>query len=216
MIHRPHLELLVATTNPGKIREIQRSLGDVSVKLRYLREFEDTSSVEESGATYEENAILKALSYSKQTGLCSLADDSGLEVDLLDGGPGVLSARYGGASDQERTETLLRSIHQRALPERTARFICCMALAGWPLEQPADTKGDPVVLHVCEEKCDGLIGDKPRGKNGFGYDPVFIPNGYDKTFAELPSAVKNAISHRGKAIAAMRQFLIAGSPQLDR
>jgi len=207
MIHRPHPELLVATNNPGKIREIQRSLGDLSIRLRYLREFGAISSVKETGATYEENAILKAMSYAKQTGLCSLADDSGLEVDLLSGGPGVLSARFGGASDQERTETLLRSIRQRALPERTARFVCCMALAGWPLRQPFSNKDDPAVLHICEEKCEGLIGDEPRGKNGFGYDPVFIPNGHDQTFAELPSAVKNAISHRGKAIAAMRQFL---------
>jgi XTP/dITP diphosphohydrolase len=209
MIHKPHLELLVATNNPGKIREIQRSLGDLPIMLRFLREFGDISSVEETGATYEENAILKALSYSKKTGLCSLADDSGLEVDLLRGGPGVLSARYGGSSDHERTETLLRSIRQRALPERTARFVCCMALAGWPLHQAFSTKGDLTVLHVCEEKCEGLIAEEPHGNNGFGYDPVFIPNGHDKTFAELPSAVKNAISHRGKAIAAMRQFLNA-------
>lgn len=207
MIHRPHLELLVATNNPGKIREIEQSLRDVSVRLRYLREFDDISSVDETGATYKENAILKAVSYSKQTGLCSLADDSGLEVDVLDGRPGVLSARYGGASDQERTEALLTELGQRSLPERTARFVCCMALAGWPLGQSAGSKGDPGVLNICKEKCEGLIGVEPRGKNGFGYDPVFVPNGYHKTFAELPSAVKNAISHRAKAIAAMRDFL---------
>lgn len=207
MIHRPHLELLVATNNPGKIREIEQSLRDISVKLRYLGEFGDISSVDEMGATYEENAILKAVSYSKQTGLCSLADDSGLEVDGLDGRPGVLSARYGGASDQERTEGLLTELSQRSLRDRTARFVCCMALAGWPLRQSAGSKGDPDVLHICRGKCEGLIGDEPRGKNGFGYDPVFVPNGYDKTFAELPSTIKNVISHRAKAIAGMRHFL---------
>jgi non-canonical purine NTP pyrophosphatase (RdgB/HAM1 family) len=207
MTHRANLELLVATNNPGKILEIQQSLRDVSVKLRYLREFGDISSVEEIGATYEENAILKAVSYSRLTGLCSLADDSGLEVDVLGGGPGALSARYGGTSDQERTEMLLRSIGQRAPSERTARFVCCMALAGWPLEQPSDTKGAPDVLHICKEKCEGRIAEVPRGKNGFGYDPVFVPTGHDKTFAELPATVKNTISHRAKAIAAMREFL---------
>lgn len=205
MIQRKHLELLIATNNPGKIREIQDSLRDVSVRLRYLREFGDISSVDETGATYEENATLKAVSYSKQTGLCSLADDSGLEVDVLDGRPGALSARYGGASDRERTEALLIALSQRSLPERTARFVCCMALAGWPLGQSSE--GDPGLLHICQEKCDGLIGAEPRGKNGFGYDPVFVPNGYHETFAELPSVVKNAISHRAKAIKGMREFL---------
>ena len=207
MIHRPHLELLVATNNQGKIVEIEQSLRDVSVRLRYLREFGDIAIAQETGATYEENAILKAVGYSRQTGLCSLADDSGLEVDVLDGRPGVLSARYGGASDEERTETLLMALSQYSLPQRTARFVCCMALAGWPLGESAGREGDPAVVHLCKEKCEGLIGDEPRGENGFGYDPVFVPNGYDKTFAELPSAVKNEISHRAKAITAMREFL---------
>jgi len=207
MIHRPHLELLLATNNAGKIREIQQSFADVSVNLRYLREFPLVSAVEEIGGTYEENAMLKAVSYSKQTGLCALADDSGLEVDALGGGPGVLSARYGGDSDEERTETLLKALALRSLPERTARFVCCLALAGWQSGQSVGTKGDPRVLYICKEKCEGLIGAAPRGKNGFGYDPVFVPAGYDMTFAELSSAVKNAISHRAKAIATMRDFL---------
>jgi len=206
MSHRPHLELLVATNNPGKIREIEQSLLDVPVRLRYLREFGITN-VEEIGETYEENAILKAVSYAKQTGLYALADDSGLEVAALGGRPGVLSARYGGASDQERTETLLKALSQRAAPERTARFVCCAALSGWPLRHSSGSSGDPAVLHICKGECEGLIADEPRGQDGFGYDPVFVPNGYDKTFAELPSAVKNAISHRAKAIAAMREFL---------
>lgn len=208
MIHRSALELLIATNNPGKIREIQRALNDVSVHPRYLHEFDDISSVDEIGSTYEENAVLKALSYSKQTGLCALADDSGLEVDVLEGRPGVLSARYGGSSDQERTEMLLTALTQYPLHERTARFVCCVVLAGWPLRQSENRSDDePDVLYICQEKCEGLIGDEPRGTGGFGYDPVFIPNGYDKTFAELPSAVKNAISHRAKALSAMRQFL---------
>lgn len=209
MIHSPRLEVLVATANPGKIREIQESLRGVPVRLRYLWEFHDISPVEEVGETYEENAILKAVSYSKQAGVCALADDSGLEVDALGGLPGVLSARYGGdsASDQERTEKLLMALTQHPLQERTARFVCCMALAGCPLGESQDSSDHPRVLHVCEGKCEGLIGEEPRGNNGFGYDPVFVPIGYDRTFAELPSAVKNMISHRSQALAAMRGFL---------
>lgn len=209
MIHRPRLEVLVATGNAGKIREIQESLRGVQVRLRYLREFHDISRVEEDGETYEENAILKAVGYSKQAGICALADDSGLEVDALGGFPGVLSARYGGglASDQERTEKLLMALNQHPRQERTARFICCIALAGWALGESQASSDDPRVLHVCEAKCEGLIGEGPRGNNGFGYDPVFVPISYDRTFGELPAAVKNVISHRAHALAAMRAFL---------
>ncbi len=207
MIHTPPPEILVATNNPGKIREIQESLQGVSVTLRYLREFGEISGVEEVGATYAENAILKALSYCKQTGICALADDSGLEVEALGGKPGVLSARYGGPSDRERTEKLLMALTQVPVQERTARFVCCMTLAGWTQGQSQDYRKDPRVLHVYEGKCEGRIVDEPRGKNGFGFDPVFVPTGYDKTFAQLPSAVKNEISHRGQALSAMREFL---------
>ena len=207
MIHRPNLEVLVATGNPGKMREIQESLRSLPIRLRYLGEFRDISPVEEVGETYEENAILKAVSYSKQAGICSLADDSGLEVDALGGKPGVLSARYGGDSDQERTERLLMALTQGPLHERTARFVCCMAFAGWPPGESRSGSGEPQVLNVCESRCEGLIGEEPRGANGFGYDPVFVPTGYDETFAELSSAVKNVISHRAQALAAMRQFL---------
>ncbi|MGI9068429.1 MAG: RdgB/HAM1 family non-canonical purine NTP pyrophosphatase [Pyrinomonadaceae bacterium] len=209
MIHGPNLEILVATSNAGKIREIQQSLRDLSVKLRYLWEFDEISKVEEVGETYEENAILKAVSYSKQTGLCALADDSGLEVDALGGMPGVLSARYGGshASDPERTKKLLTALAQRPRHERTARFACSLALAGWPLGESKASSDNPRVLHVCEGKCEGFIGEAPRGTNGFGYDPVFYPIGYDRTFAQLPSAVKNVISHRAHALAAMARFL---------
>ncbi len=209
MIHSPRLEVLVATGNPGKIREIQESLRDVPVRLRYLREFHDISPVDEVGETYEANAILKAVSYSKQAGICALADDSGLEVDALGGLPGVLSARYGGdyASDQERTEKLLMALIQHPRPDRVARFVCCMALAGRPLGGSQASSDDPRVLHVCKGKCEGLIAEEPRGDNGFGYDPAFVPIGYDRTFGELPSAVKNVISHRAQALAAMRGFL---------
>ena len=99
------------------------------------------------------------------------------------------------------------ALTQHPRQERTARFVCCMVLAGWPLEESQQGNSDPRVLHVCKGKCEGLIGEEPRGNNGFGYDPVFVPIGYDRTFAELPSAVKNVISHRAQALAAMREFL---------
>lgn len=209
MIHSRPFEVLIATSNSGKLREIQESLRGVPLRLRYLDEFQDIFPVEEVGETYEENAILKAVGYSRQAGVCALADDSGLEVDALGGTPGVLSARYGGedASDQERTEKLLIALTQHAPHERSARFVCSVALAGWfPGEDPSDG-AEARVLHVTEGKCEGLIIEGPRGSNGFGYDPVFVPTGYDRTFAELPAEIKNAISHRAKALAAMRGFL---------
>lgn len=218
MIHRPRLEVLIATGNPGKIREIRESLRALPLKLRYLEEFPDISPVEEVGQTYKENAILKTLRYSKHEGVCALADDSGLEVDALGGIPGVLSARYGGdhASDQERTEKLLMALSPHHGQARTARFVCCMALAGWPLGSQASSD-DPRLLHVSEGKCEGLIVKEPRGNNGFGYDPVFVPTGYDRTFAELPAEIKNVISHRAQALAAMREFLKSlDSFKLDR
>lgn len=207
MVHNTQLELLVATNNAGKIREIQESLQGIPMRLRYLREFRQISTPEETGTTYEQNAVLKAISYSKQTGVCALADDSGLEVDALGGKPGVLSARYGGASDHERTQKLLTGLMQHSAQERTARFVCCMALAGWPLGSSQTAREDPRAIHVCQAQCEGRIGYELRGNNGFGYDPVFIPIGYEKTFGELPIAVKNVISHRAQTLAAMREFL---------
>lgn len=209
MIYRPRLEMLIATGNSGKIREIGESLRGLPLKLRYLQEFPDIPPVEEVGQTYKENAILKALSYSKHAGVFALADDSGLEVDALGGAPGVLSARYGGdhASDRERTEKLLMALSRHPGRERTARFVCCMALAGWHRGEDQPDGADPHLLHVNEGKCEGRIIERPRGSNGFGYDPVFVPNGYDRTFAELPAKIKNMISHRAQALETMRQFL---------
>jgi XTP/dITP diphosphohydrolase len=204
-----HWELLVATSNRGKLREIRHALHGLPIKLRQLDEFPSVSPVEEVGLTYKDNAILKALSYSKQTGLFALADDSGLEIDALGGGPGPLSARFGGptASDPERMEILLLTLTQHPDSERSSRFVCCVAFAGWPSLEGQLTKVDPSVLAVTEGACEGFIADRPRGSNGFGYDPVFIPTGYQSTFAELPAEVKNKTSHRAKALAAMREFL---------
>jgi XTP/dITP diphosphohydrolase len=209
MIPNPHLEILVATRNSGKIREIREALRSLPVKLRRLDEFPKVSSIEEVGQTYQENAVLKALGYSKQTGLCALADDSGLEVDALGGMPGVFSARFGGeeATDAERIEKLLRTLSEHPNAKRTARFVCCVALTGWQGDEQPMTQADPRVLKVNNAMCEGNIANAARGTNGFGFDPVFVPESYSMTFAELPHEVKATISHRALALKAMRRFL---------
>lgn len=209
MSQTPKLEILIATRNPGKIGEIQEMLRSLPLKLRLLDEFADASSVEEIGRTYEENARLKALGYAKQTGVCAVADDSGLEVAALGGMPGVLSARFGGEqlSDRERTEKLLLALSHHSDSGRAARFVCSMALAGWRPDEKRAERSEPRLLSVTEGICDGFIATDIHGENGFGFDPVFTPIGYHETFAELPSEVKGKISHRAQALAAMRVFL---------
>jgi XTP/dITP diphosphohydrolase len=203
------LQILIATRNPGKIRELQEGLRSLPVKLRLLEEFAGISPVEEIGRTYQENASLKALGYAKQTGVCALADDSGLEVKALGRGPGVFSARFGGQhlSDCQRTERLLTALDHHSDSARAARFVCSMALAGWQPDEEQTETAEPRLLSVNEGICDGLIARDARGLNGFGFDPVFIPNGYGQTFGELPAEVKEEISHRARALAAMRLSL---------
>jgi XTP/dITP diphosphohydrolase len=208
MMDRSNLEVLIATQNPGKIREIQDALRGLPLRLRSLDEFPDISKVAEVGETYRENAVLKALGYSKQTGLLALADDSGLEVEALGGMPGVRSARFGGEglSDSERIRKLLVALSERPNKRRNARFVCCMALARLQAAASKTQYGNVEVLTLAEGVCDGVIAEKPRGANGFGYDPVFVPDGYDATFAELPGEVKRSISHRALALSAIREF----------
>jgi XTP/dITP diphosphohydrolase len=207
-------QVVIATHNPGKIREIQEMLGSLPLTLRLLKEFPDVSPVEEVGGTYEENAVLKALGYARQTGVCALADDSGLEVEALDGMPGVYSARYGGdqLSDLQRTEKLLTSLSPDNDLRRAGRFVCSLALAGWRPEEHAITE-DLRLLTITKGICEGSISKSIRGENGFGFDPVFVPTGYYETFGELPSHVKNRISHRAQALAAMREFMGRWSTQ---
>lgn len=206
MILGSSVEILIATHNKGKIREVHEALHSLPVTLRYLSEFSHVSLVDEVGRTYEENAVLKSLGYAKQTGVCALADDSGLEVDALGGGPGVYSARFGGESlsDHERIQKLLAELSEQARTRRGARFVCSMALAGW---QRTPGEGEPRLLTLIEAKCEGSIATQARGANGFGFDPVFVPEGYLATFAELPKKVKAKISHRAQALAAIRAFL---------
>jgi len=212
MILPSAVEILIATHNQGKIREVHEALHSLPVKLRYLNEFSYVSPVDEVGRTYAENAVLKALGYAKQTGVNALADDSGLEVDALAGGPGVYSARFGGEnlSDHDRIQKLLAELSEQPRTRRGARFVCCMALAGWQLPPGA---GEPRLLTLIEAKCEGSIAPRARGASGFGFDPLFVPEGHLATFAELPKEVKAKISHRAQALAAVRDFLNGWIPQ---
>jgi XTP/dITP diphosphohydrolase len=205
----PELQILVATRNAGKIREIRAALSLLPIKLVELDQFPGIKSVDEVGQTYEENAALKSLGYARQSRLCALADDSGLEVDALDGQPGVFSARFAGpnASDAERNEKLLAALSSYDGESRRARFVCFMALAGWPPSELPVTNDKPHLIKITEAKCEGTIASSPRGAHGFGFDPLFVPNGYNATFGELDDNVKARISHRALALAQMREFL---------
>ena len=193
------MEILIATKNRGKIRELSELLANFPVKLRGLDEFPSIGDVAETGATFTENAILKAKSYAAQTGIYALADDSGLEISALDGAPGVFSARYAGerASNEEKIYKLLSEINKTGTKDRSARFVCVMAFA--------DQTGEI----ICVEKgiCRGRIAEKPSGAGGFGYDPIFIPEGFEQTFGELPAVEKQKISHRAFAADKIIRFL---------
>ena len=193
--------LLLGTRNPGKLREITSILEGSGWSFSSLQEFDHVGSAEEHGVTYSENAIAKAQFYAAATGLVALADDSGLEVTALSGAPGVYSARYAGehASDADRRQLLLSELSNN--PDRRARFVSVVAIAG-----PGGA-----ILNVSEGICEGTITFAPRGHGGFGYDPLFIPDGYTQTFAELPESIKNRISHRALALVRTREFLAADS-----
>lgn len=193
------MELLVATKNAGKIKELTELLDGLTLHLRGLSEFEKIAEPEETGATFSENAVLKAKYYAAQTGLLALADDSGLAVESLGGAPGVFSARYGGkgATYAEKIDKLLREMSGANSRSRKARFVCAMALA--------DETGN--IKFLSEGVCEGKIAARPRGTNGFGYDPIFIPDGFSLTFGELSDEIKQEISHRGRAIKKIIRFL---------
>jgi XTP/dITP diphosphohydrolase len=193
-------ELIVATTNAGKAIEVAELLAGVGVRLRSLTEFPHVEAVEETGATFAENATIKATFYGRLFGEMTLADDSGLEVDALGGAPGVHSARYAGegAGDAQRVARLLDELAQSGAQDRRARFICVAAIY-------ETASGE---LRLFRGVCEGRIAAEPCGANGFGYDPIFIPDGYDVTFAQLPSSMKQRISHRARALAGAKAHLL--------
>jgi XTP/dITP diphosphohydrolase len=186
------MQLIVATRNAHKTREIEQIFGS-ALAVRDLTAHPEISEITESGTSFEENAKLKAIAVSRKLPGLVIADDSGLEVDALGDAPGIQSARYAGvnASDTERIAKLLRQLAKVDAKgdQRRARFRCILAVAR-----------DGHVLATFEGVVEGKIAERPRGSHGFGYDPIFIPNGFKETFAELPVNVKNNISHRAKAI----------------
>jgi XTP/dITP diphosphohydrolase len=186
------MQLIVATRNPHKTREIEQIFGS-GLAVRDLTAHPEISEIMESGTSFEENAKLKAMAVSKKLPGLVLADDSGLEVEALGGAPGIQSARYAGvnASDKEKIAKLLTQLAKADAKsdQRRARFCCVLAVAR-----------DGQVLATFEGVVGGKIAERPYGSRGFGYDPIFIPDGFEETFAELPVEVKNNISHRAKAI----------------
>ena len=196
--------LIVATRNAHKTREIQQILGP-DFAVRDLLAYPKISEIPETGKSFEENAKLKAIAVSKRLSDFVIADDSGLEVDVLGGVPGIYSARYGGAkaTDKENIEKLLAELARIDAKhnQRRARFRCVLALAR-----------DGSVLGTFEGTVEGRIANRARGSREFGYDPIFVPNGFEQTLAELPAEVKNRISHRAKAIRALAAKLAALKP----
>ena len=193
--------LLVATHNQGKVKEYAEMLSDLDINWQSLDDIGLTQEIEESGATFLENALLKAAGYAREAGCLTLADDSGLVVDALDGAPGVTTARYGGPelSSRERYEYLLSNLRGVPSEERTARFICTIALS--------DAGGN--ILATAEGRIEGTIAEGPAGDGGFGYDPVFYVPQTGRTMAELPPQTKHALSHRGNALRAIEPQLRA-------
>lgn len=194
--------ILVASTNPGKIAEL-RAMLDLDVEWMELADFPNINEVKEDGETFAENARSKAIGYAKQTGLWTLADDSGLMVDALGGRPGVKSARFSGAKEKNRTlldhknmAKVLKLFEEMPKEKRTARFVCNLCLAS-----------PEKILIETEGKLEGVIAEKEAGTNGFGYDPIFFVPHLNKTVAQLNREEKNVISHRGNAIRELKPLL---------
>jgi XTP/dITP diphosphohydrolase len=192
------MEIVVATRNRKKVEEISRILAGLDVSLSTVDEYEGCPDVEETGGTFRENALIKARAVAACTGKPALADDSGLEVHALGGAPGVHSARYAGegADDVRNIRKLLKEMGDTPPEKRGARFVCVMALVG-----------PDGLEETFEGYVSGTIGMGPRGRMGFGYDPVFYPEGERSTFAEMSPVEKDGMSHRGRALLKLREYL---------
>ncbi len=190
-------KIVLATRNKHKIQEIKTILHDLPLEILTLNDFPEIPVLREDGETFQDNSLQKAQAVYQHTRLPALADDSGLEVFYLSGRPGVVSARYAGdgASDEENNEKLLGQMRGVAPRRRKAQFRAVLTLL--------DEKG----MEAAEGICRGTLAELPRGTNGFGYDPIFIPEGFSRTYAELTAEEKNRISHRARALAAMREVL---------
>jgi XTP/dITP diphosphohydrolase len=200
--------LLVASGNPGKLREYRQLLGDIPYNLTSLNDFDITEEVEETGETFAENSLLKSTTYARLSATLTLSDDSGLEVDALNGEPGVHTARYGGdpnASDLDRVHLLLRNLEGVPWERRTARFRCFLSITD-PTRSLREGSNSLLLVGSVA----GMIQYQPEGGEGFGYDPVFYLPSYGKTIAQLPLEEKNWMSHRGdaarKAVTALKRL----------
>jgi len=189
------LEILIATNNAGKIKEIKDMLVDSNINILTIDDFPHLPKIKEDGKTFQENALKKACKISQYTGKICLADDSGLEIDYLKGEPGICSSRWGN-TDKDRINKVLNLLKNVPENKRSAKYICVLVLA-FP-----DGR-----TYIVKEECPGNISLTPRGKYGFGYDPIFLIPEYNQTFAELGQKIKNKISHRGKALKKMIEVI---------
>lgn len=191
------MDILFATTNQGKVSEIENILEGLDLRFHGLREFPDLPPVKEDGTTFRENAVRKATAYHKLTGSPSLAEDSGLEIDFLQGRPGIHSSRFAGEQTgyPEKMRRILEMLADVPAEQRGARFVCWVAFVS------------STETHMEEGVCKGTISFRPQGEQGFGYDPIFIPEGCNRTFGQLDRNVKNQISHRSVALRKMRRYL---------
>ncbi|NLJ40788.1 MAG: RdgB/HAM1 family non-canonical purine NTP pyrophosphatase [Clostridiales bacterium] len=196
------IKVVIASNNPGKIKEIKDIWGDNKFKFLSQKEFGFIENIEEDQDSFMGNALKKALSVVRAVNKPTIADDSGLVVDALDGEPGIFSARYAGinATDGKNNEKVLRLLKDVPPGLRGAQFCCAMVLV------LPDGK-----TFSAEGRCKGMIAEQPIGNNGFGYDPIFIPNGYDETFGQLPNHIKRGISHRADAIKNLKENLMAST-----
>lgn len=193
------MKIVLATGNQGKVKELAAILSDLEIEVLSLKDFPQIGEIIEDGKTFEENAIIKAKTVCETVNLISLADDSGLEVDYLDGAPGIFSARFAGEdkSDLDNNMKLLSLLSDIPMEQRTARFRCVIAIY--------TPEGE---CFTADGSCEGFVGYEMKGDQGFGYDPLFYLPEYDQTFAQLDSVIKNRISHRGRALAKAKNILV--------
>ena len=190
------MNLLIATTNPGKLEEIRAILAGLPIELQTLASYPGISEPEETGTAFADNARQKALHYAAATHELTVAEDSGLEIDDLDGAPGVHSARFNGATYAETFQRIYDQLRQRDAAASSARFVCALALAN---------RGR--IVYETRRTVEGALAASPRGRGGFGYDPIFFYPPYGRTLAEVSPDEKAAVSHRGQAFRALREFL---------
>jgi len=195
------IKLLVATTNPGKFAEVKDFLRQLPLEVLSLSDLATWPKIIEDGATFEENALKKARSLAEYSGYLTLADDSGLEVDALNGAPGIYSARYCGeeGNDKKNNEKLMHELREISEEKRTGRFVCALALCA--------PKSHGMKEWTVRDSCEGRISFELKGENGFGYDPLFFYPSLGKTFGEIDRAIKATVSHRGKALKKLAEML---------